>query len=123
MKKWIALLLTLVLLLSMTACSSSTESDRDDEDRPAESEAQETTQDAAIDDHDQTTAGEDSTEGEHEDIPEFVAEDYDVTGTCGENAKWGFKEATGELTIIGTGKMEDYALDADTFRSSFPLAI
>lgn len=41
-------------------------------------------------------------------IPKFNARNYDETGTCGEDAQWGYKEAAGELTIIGTGEMEDY---------------
>lgn len=44
-------------------------------------------------------------------VPEFVAEDYDETGTCGEEIQWGFKNATGELIIMGEGKMEDYKKD------------
>ena len=51
---------------------------------------------------------------EKDPIPEFVASDYDATGTCGKNAKWGFNEATGELTIIGTGAMDDYGWSVDT---------
>jgi len=48
------------------------------------------------------------------DIPKFVAEDYDQTGTCGEDAQWGFKEKNGELVIIGTGEMEDYERQYDS---------
>ena len=43
--------------------------------------------------------------------PKFIAKDYDQVGTCGENVQWGFKEATGELTIIGTGEMDDYTYE------------
>jgi len=41
-------------------------------------------------------------------IPEFDADDYDVTGTCGKNVHWGFNKGTGELTIAGTGDMDNY---------------
>ena len=54
--------------------------------------------------------------------PEFVAEDYDQTGTCGEDAQWGFKESTGELTIIGTGAMDDYNFDYEDGHSTAPWA-
>ena len=50
---------------------------------------------------------------QQEQIPEFIAEEYDQTGTCGLELQWGFREDTGKLTIIGTGKMDDYALVYD----------
>jgi len=45
-------------------------------------------------------------------------EDYDQTGTCGENAQWGYVEKTGELTISGTGEMDDYSFEQ--FSSTAP---
>lgn len=39
---------------------------------------------------------------------DFAPEDYDLSGFCGDNAQWGFKETDGELVITGTGKVEDY---------------
>ena len=53
-------------------------------------------------------------------IVEFVAEDYDQTGTCGEDVQWGYKEETGELVIIGTGAMENYEYDASTEKTTTP---
>jgi len=38
----------------------------------------------------------------------FNLEDFDVSGTCGEAAYWGFHEETGELVIWGSGEMENY---------------
>ena len=32
-----------------------------------------------------------------------------TSGTCGENLTWNFDEATGTLTIEGSGRMEDYS--------------
>ena len=43
-----------------------------------------------------------------EPLPEFIAEEYSTIGTCGADVRWGFKEDSGELTIIGTGAMDDY---------------
>lgn len=34
-----------------------------------------------------------------------------VTGTCGKKLTWSFNEATGMLTISGTGDMDDYGYD------------
>lgn len=41
----------------------------------------------------------------------FDPEDFDVSGTCGEDAYWGFHEDTGELVIWGSGKMDEYKCD------------
>lgn len=38
-------------------------------------------------------------------------EELMLEGTCGENLTWTFDEATGKLTISGTGPMTDYTLD------------
>ena len=35
-------------------------------------------------------------------------EEYDLSGKCGYDAHWGFNEQTGELVIMGSGKMEGY---------------
>ena len=37
------------------------------------------------------------------------AEETPTSGTCGENLTWNFDEATGTLTIEGSGRMEDYS--------------
>ena len=87
MKKWIALVLALAMVLPMAACNK---------------ETAETTPDK-----DSTIKDESITE---ETVPEVVAEDYDQSGTCGEDARWSFDEATGALTITGTGEMADYSL-------------
>ncbi len=44
-------------------------------------------------------------------MPEVRAENAaeDASGTCGENLTWVFKAETGELTISGTGKMDDFS--------------
>lgn len=39
-------------------------------------------------------------------VPTAGAASYN--GTCGENLNWSFNEATGKLTIIGSGRMNDY---------------
>ncbi len=36
------------------------------------------------------------------------AEEVATSGTCGDNLTWTFDESTGELTISGTGAMDDY---------------
>ena len=39
----------------------------------------------------------------------YAESDILSQGTCGENLTWSFDDSTGELTISGTGDMEDYA--------------
>jgi len=53
-------------------------------------------------------------------IPEFVADNYDQAGICGEDVQWRFEETTGKLTIIGSGAMENYKSDSDTHRTTAP---
>jgi len=45
-----------------------------------------------------------------------------ASGTCGENLTWTFDEATGKLTISGTGAMTDYTLDCVAGYTSFSTA-
>ena len=52
--------------------------------------------------------------------PTFDPSDFDIIGTCGEDAQWGYVEETGELTIIGTGEMENYEYDYETGRKTAP---
>ncbi len=40
-------------------------------------------------------------------------EHYDTSGSCGDNLTWSFDEATGTLTIAGTGKMDEYSIRED----------
>jgi len=47
------------------------------------------------------------------DDPKLAAESYDQSGTCGEDVRWEFNGATGELTITGTGEMDNYENDCD----------
>ena len=95
MKKLLAMVLVLVMILSMTACSGSSGKARDDEDQGSEPDTKIV-------------------------IPEFVAEDYDRVGTCGEDAQWGYVQETGELVIIGTGTMEGYIYDYDAEKTNAP---
>ena len=37
-----------------------------------------------------------------------LAQDGETSGTCGDDLTWKFDEATGTLTISGTGEMDDY---------------
>ena len=97
MKKWIAMVLALVMVLSMTACTNSAKSNYIGTEQSPDKDPAEKAMPELINDDQSEEA-----------IPEFVAEDYDEVGTCGGDARWGFKEDTGELVIIGTGKMEDY---------------
>lgn len=47
-------------------------------------------------------------------LPAKAADDAEVvSGTCGENVTWTFNKETGELTISGTGEMEDYTSGPD----------
>jgi len=93
MKKWIALILAMMLLLSMAACGKSEETQSK---QPEEQN---------VEDKDEVTVE----EPVEEPMPEFKAEDFDRSGTCGTDAYWGFMEETGELTIWGSGAMEDYS--------------
>lgn len=83
MKKWIAIVLALLMVLPLAACKKGT----------TKTETKEQAQ---------------QTEPSVEELSGLSAEDYDQTGTCGESAHWGFKEESGELTIVGQGSMEDY---------------
>ncbi len=47
----------------------------------------------------------------------------DLSGTCGENLTWTFDEASGTLTISGTGKMEDYSVRGPWTDDSFDVIL
>ena len=96
MKKWIAIVLALLMVLPLAACSEAPQSNHIESKQSIEKNTQ--------------PAPEDLTPAEP--IPEFVADDYDEVGICGEDVQWGFKEDTGELVIIGTGPMEDYTSES-----------
>ena len=49
-----------------------------------------------------------------------MAQAADSAGKCGENLTWRFDEATGELTITGTGAMDDYDFDFDAQEATAP---
>lgn len=67
-------------------------------------------------------AKKEQTSAQQQMVPTFVAEDYDLTGTCGKNMQWGFVEATGELVIIGDGKMDDYEVKKGSMGSTYSSA-
>ena len=46
-------------------------------------------------------------------IPSYALADDAISGTCGDNLTWSFDEATGLLTISGTGEMQNYGLPID----------
>jgi len=48
----------------------------------------------------------------------FAVQEYDEVGTCGASLQWGYKKATGELVITGSGKMDDYAFDQPAYWDS-----
>lgn len=104
MKKWICLILVLGLSLSFVAC---TDKAATDDIEPVTAEVEE------------TQAAEEETEevqtGNEGDAPVFVADDYDEVGTCGESLQWGYKKATGELIIIGSGEMDDYTAEKPAY--------
>jgi len=115
MKKWIVLLMAIVMVVSLTACPGG-----------GEVMVPPVGGDADVD----TTQEQPGTQTqpevpevpEEEEVPEFVAEDYDEVGTCGDDLQWGYVDATGELVIMGSGEMDDYAIeytdDYDTYSTA-----
>lgn len=49
------------------------------------------------------------------------AEETVTSGTCGENSKWSFDEASGKLTISGYGEMNDYAINNNSIPYYYPV--
>ena len=47
-------------------------------------------------------------------MPTIVFAETATSGTCGDNLTWNFDEATGTLTISGTGDMDDYCWEGMT---------
>ena len=45
-------------------------------------------------------------------VSQIPAKAEEMSGTCGDNLTWSFDEATGTLTISGTGDMTDYSYDS-----------
>ncbi len=45
-------------------------------------------------------------------VSQIPAKAAETSGTCGDNLTWSFDEATGTLTISGTGDMTDYSYDS-----------
>lgn len=101
MKKWMVLILVLMLSILIAACTNELKVDDTegtiiaDEVTQAQTETQE-------------TVNEDGT-------PVLTVQDYDEVGTCGETMQWGYKKATGELVIIGSGKMDDYTAEKPAY--------
>lgn len=117
MKKWIALMLSLLLVFGMAACSSGSGDGEDEREDKIDPEALFSVNDNAgeksTDDHIEIDPdAEENDSGTKSSEP--IAVDFDYTGTCGEDAQWGYVEETGALTIIGTGNMNDFIAGSRT---------
>ena len=95
MKKWIVLMLIVALSMSLVACQR-TEKKTGNE----KTDAMILEEIKAIYD---------------DDTEDTVDKMYDEVGTCGEQIQWGYKKTTGELFVLGSGKMDDYTQDKPAY--------
>ena len=106
MKRYLSLFLIFILLLSgcMTKPSGSSSSS----DIPTSSDTSDTTD---VPDEPVSSDSDDvpvSTDAPANDDPTFDPADFDESGTCGDNAYWGYNIDDGELVIWGSGEMYNY---------------